>query len=77
MFGLTQPSGPLHDPNESLDASGYQPVWGDTPRFRDDPQWRDELFFYEYFHDDTAAGLGASHQTGWTAIADNLIDELR
>ena len=59
------------------DASGHRPVWGDTERFRDDPQWRDELLFYEYFHGDTAAGLGASHQTGWTALVANLIDEWR
>jgi hypothetical protein len=50
-------------------------VWGDSDRFRDDPLWRDELLFYEYFHGDTAAGLGASHQTGWTALVANLIDE--
>ena len=60
-----------------VDASGHRPVWGDTARFRDDPKWRDELLFYEYFHGDTAAGLGASHQTGWTALVANLIDEWR
>jgi hypothetical protein len=59
------------------DASGHRPVWGATERFRDDPRWRDELLFYEYFHGDTAAGLGASHQTGWTALVANLIDEWR
>jgi len=58
LFGLTQPSGPLHDPDEFLDASGHRAVWGDAPRFRDAPQWRDKLFFYEYFHDDTAARFG-------------------
>ena len=58
-----------------VDASGHRPVWGDTARFRDDPKWRDELLFYEYFHGDTATGLGASHQTGWTALVANLIDE--
>ncbi|MFM7250450.1 MAG: MGH1-like glycoside hydrolase domain-containing protein [Planctomycetaceae bacterium] len=60
-----------------LDASGRRPVWGDDPRFRDDPAWRDELLFFEYFHGDTGAGLGASHQTGWTALVANLIDEWR
>jgi hypothetical protein len=40
-----------------------------------DPQWRDHLLFYEYFHGDTAAGLGASHQTGWTALIANLLVE--
>ena len=60
-----------------LDAEGRRPVWGDTARFQDDPLWRDELLFYEYFHGDTAVGLGASHQTGWTALVANLIDEWR
>ncbi|MFM7292510.1 MAG: glucosidase, partial [Planctomycetia bacterium] len=59
------------------DGAGRRPVWGDVPLFRDDPRWRDELLFYEYFHGDTAAGLGASHQTGWTALVANLIDEWR
>jgi hypothetical protein len=59
------------------DGSGHRPVWGDEPQFRDDPRWRDELLFFEYFHGDTAAGLGASHQTGWTALVANLIDEWR
>ena len=60
LFGLPQPSGPLHAPDEFLDASGHRPAWGDAPGFRDDPLWRDELFFYEYFHDDTAAN-GSRH----------------
>jgi len=59
------------------DGAGRRPVWGDSARLRDDPLWRDELLFYEYFHGDTAAGLGASHQTGWTALVANLIDEWR
>ena len=50
-------------------------MWGPNPRFPDDPAWRDELQFFEYFHGDTGAGLGASHQTGWTALVANLIDE--
>jgi hypothetical protein len=58
-----------------LDADGRRPVWGETPRFCDRPDWRDELLFFEYFHGDTGAGLGASHQTGWTALVANLIDE--
>ena len=41
------------------------------------PHWRDHLLFYEYFHGDNGAGLGASHQTGWTALVANLIDEWR
>jgi hypothetical protein len=52
------------------DASGRRPVYGATRKFRDDPHWRDLIQFYEYFHGDNGAGLGASHQTGWTgAIA--------
>jgi hypothetical protein len=58
------------------DESGRRPVFGADPRFAD-PLWRDELLFYEYFHGDTGAGLGASHQTGWTALVANLIDEWR
>lgn len=57
--------------------SGRRAVWGDDPRIADDPLWRDELLFFEYFHGDSGAGLGASHQTGWTALVANLIDEWR
>ena len=46
------------------DQQGRRPVFGDSPKFQDDPHWRDHLLFYEYFHGDTGAGLGASHQTG-------------
>ena len=60
-----------------LDSSGRRPVWGPNPRFPDDPAWRDELQFFEYFHGDDGTGLGASHQTGWTALVANLIDEWR
>ena len=58
-----------------LDAQGRRPVWGGARKFSDDPLWRDELLFYEYFHGDNGAGVGASHQTGWTALVANLIDE--
>ncbi len=57
------------------DATGRRPVFGDVRKFRDDPHWRDHLLFYEYFHGDTGMGLGASHQTGWTGLVANLIDE--
>jgi hypothetical protein len=50
------------------DANGRRPVYGDAGKFQDDPHWRDCLLFYEYFHGDNGAGLGASHQTGWTGI---------
>jgi hypothetical protein len=48
------------------DAGGRRPVYGGAGKFQDDPHWRDCLLFYEYFHGDNGAGLGASHQTGWT-----------
>ena len=41
-----------------------------------DPHWRDHILFYEYFHGDNGAGIGASHQTGWTAVVANLIEQL-
>ena len=47
---------------------GRRPVYGGTQKFQQDPHWRDYLLFYEYFHGDNGAGLGASHQTGWTGI---------
>jgi hypothetical protein len=50
------------------DAKGRRPVYGDTRKFQEDPHWRDLVLFYEYFHGDTGAGIGASHQTGWTGI---------
>ncbi|HKC51113.1 MAG TPA: glucosidase, partial [Myxococcota bacterium] len=50
------------------DADGRRPVYGRTRKFQEDPHWRDYVLFYEYFHGDNGAGLGASHQTGWTGI---------
>jgi hypothetical protein len=47
---------------------GRRPVYGGTRKFQEDPHWRDLILFYEYFHGDNGAGLGASHQTGWTGI---------
>lgn len=56
------------------DASGRRPVYGGTPKFQNDPHWRDLILFYEYFHGDNGAGLGASHQTGWTGLVAILLD---
>jgi hypothetical protein len=56
------------------DASGHRPVYGGTKKFQDDPHWRDLILFYEYFHGDNGAGLGASHQTGWTGVIARLMD---
>ena len=50
------------------DQDGRRPVYGGTRKFQEDPEWRDYLSFFEYFHGDNGAGLGASHQTGWTGI---------
>jgi hypothetical protein len=50
------------------DRDGRRPVYGGTRKFQEDPHWRDYLLFYEYFHGDNGAGLGASHQTGWTGV---------
>ncbi len=52
---------------------GRRPVYGDISRFQEDPAWKDNLLFYEYFHGDNGAGLGASHQTGWTAVVVDLL----
>jgi len=59
------------------DASGRRPEYGSIEKFQTDPYWRDYLTFHEYFHGDTGAGLGASHQTGWTGLVASLIDEWR
>ncbi len=56
------------------DKSGHRPVYGGTEKFQTDPQWKDYILFYEYFHGDNGAGLGASHQTGWTGLVGGLID---
>jgi Mannosylglycerate hydrolase MGH1-like glycoside hydrolase domain len=55
------------------DRSGHRPVYGGTEKFQSDPHWRDLILFYEYFHGDNGAGLGASHQTGWTGVVAKLI----
>ena len=55
------------------DESGRRPVYGGTEKFQTDPHWRDHILFYEYFHGDNGAGLGASHQTGWTGVVARLI----
>ncbi len=54
---------------------GRRPVFGGESLFQKDPHWRDHILFYEYFHGDNGAGIGASHQTGWTALVANLLQE--
>ena len=55
------------------DENGRRPVYGGTEKFQTDPHWRDLILFYEYFHGDNGAGLGASHQTGWTGLVAKTI----
>jgi hypothetical protein len=50
------------------DKNGRRAVYGGTEKFQNDPHWRDLIYFYEYFHGENGAGLGASHQTGWTGM---------
>jgi Glycosyl hydrolase family 63 C-terminal domain len=57
------------------DGDGQRPVYRGTPKFHTDPHWRDLILFYEYFHGDTGQGLGASHQTGWTALVTKLLQQ--
>jgi hypothetical protein len=61
----------------AADAAGRRPLHGRDAAFWADPHWKDCLLFYEYFHGDSGAGLGASHQTGWTALVASLLDEWR
>jgi hypothetical protein len=55
-------------------ADGRRPVYGGIAKFQEDPHWRDLILFHEYFHGDNGAGLGASHQTGWTGLVAPLLD---
>ena len=55
------------------DGSGRRPVFGGAQKFQTDPHWRDGILFYEYFHGDNGAGIGASHQTGWTGCIARMI----
>jgi hypothetical protein len=54
-------------------GAGRRPAYGGVDKFQHDPRWRDLLLFHEYFHGDNGAGLGASHQTGWTATVSLLM----
>ncbi|HXM18085.1 MAG TPA: hypothetical protein VN934_04680 [Candidatus Tumulicola sp.] len=57
------------------DDEGRRPFYGSDSRFQNDPDWRDHIFFHEYFHGDSGAGLGASHQTGWTGLVAKLLQQ--
>jgi hypothetical protein len=56
---------------------GQRPVYGGTRKFQEDPYWKDLILFYEFYHGDNGAGLGASHQTGWSALVAALIEDWR
>jgi hypothetical protein len=56
------------------DETGRRPVFGGAEKFQKDPHWGNDLLFYEYFHGDNGAGIGASHQTGWTGVVALLIE---
>ena len=56
------------------DANGHRPIYGGTKKFQKDPHWKDYILFYEYFHGENGAGLGASHQTGWTGLVARALD---
>jgi len=56
------------------DENGQRPVYGGNKKFQEDPYWKDHVLFYEYFHGDNGAGLGASHQTGWTGLIARTLD---
>ena len=76
---LTQIAADLRRRHTSLfrrDAKNHRPCHGSDDRFASDPAWRDLLLFHEFFHGDTGLGLGASHQTGWTALAATMLEEL-
>src|SRR6516162_3113371 len=56
------------------DVRGHRPVYGGSKKFQEDPHWKDYILFDEYFHGDNGAGLGASHQTGWTGLNARSLD---
>jgi len=57
------------------DEHGRRPIFGGSEKFQTDPHFRDHILFYEYFHGDNGAGMGASHQTGWTALVAKLLQQ--
>jgi hypothetical protein len=78
MHNLRQIADGLSDRLERIfvrGPDGRRPVAGDVALFQEDRDWRDYVLFYEYFHGDTGRGVGASHQTGWTAVIANLMLE--
>lgn len=66
---------PSQAPSQPSPTNDWRPVYGGSDKFQTDPYWRDLILFYEYFHGDNGAGLGASHQTGWTGVVAKLIQQ--
>jgi hypothetical protein len=58
-----------------LDENGKRAAFGQNEKFQTDPHFRDHLLFYEYFHGENGSGVGASHQTGWTALVAKLLQQ--
>jgi hypothetical protein len=78
LLSLWEVSGELSRRMTSIflrDEKGRRPVFGDLEKFQTDPHWRDLVLFHEYFHGDSGAGIGASHQTGWTGIVTKLMQQ--
>lgn len=81
MMNLMEVAGEISGRLASIflpDEHGHRPLYGGTEKFQSDPYWKDNVLFYEYFHGDNGAGLGASHQTGWTGLIARLmrLDEI-
>jgi hypothetical protein len=57
------------------DSNGRRPVYGGSEKFQNDPHFNNHILFYEYFHGDNGAGIGAAHQTGWTALVAKLLQQ--
>lgn len=66
---------PAPNPSQPSATNDWRPVYGGADKFQNDPYWRDLILFYEYFHGDIGAGIGASHQTGWTGVVAKLIQQ--
>ncbi len=78
MMSLWEVAGELSRRMTSIflqDQNGRRPVFGNLEKFQTDPHWRDLVLFHEYFHGDTGAGVGASHQTGWTGVVTKLMQQ--
>jgi hypothetical protein len=73
LFGVAKMLGERLIGTFVKDSSGRRPVFGDAEKFQTDPHWHDNVLFYEYFHGDSGAGVGASHQTGWTGCIARII----